>query len=74
MEINIGISECDKNVDNYYSRNIGSHTAPAERFSTVSSPFMVKNLKIVNYRDSPVSAVFWTPAYCTIGKTALIKH
>ena len=26
MEINIGISECDKNVDNYYGRNIGSHT------------------------------------------------
>ena len=41
MEINIGISECDKNVDNYYGRNIGSHTAPAERLSTVSSPFMV---------------------------------
>ena len=41
MEINIGISECDKNVDNYYGRNIGSHTAPAERLSTVSSLFMV---------------------------------
>ena len=41
MEIDIGISECDKNVDNYYGRNIVSHTAPAERLSTVSSPFMV---------------------------------
>jgi hypothetical protein len=42
MEINIGISECDKNVDNYYGRNFGSHAAPAERLSTVSSPFMVE--------------------------------
>ena len=33
MEINIGISECDKNVDNYYGRNIGSHTTPAERLA-----------------------------------------
>ena len=41
MEINVGISECDKNVDNYYGRNIVSHTAPDERLSTVSSPFMV---------------------------------
>ena len=41
MEINIGISEFDENVDNYYGRNIGSHTALAERLSTVSSPFMV---------------------------------
>ena len=44
MEINIGISECDKNVDNYYGRNIGSHTAPAERLLAVSSPFMVLKL------------------------------
>ena len=44
MEIDIGISECDKNVDNYYGRNIGSHTAPAEMLSTVSSPFMVSFL------------------------------
>ena len=41
MEINIGISECDRNVDYYYGRNIGSHTVPAKRLSTVSSPFMV---------------------------------
>ena len=40
MEINIGNSECDKSVDNYYDRNFGSHTAPAERLSTVSSPFL----------------------------------
>ena len=26
------------------------------------------------YRDSPVSAVFWSPANRTIGKTALIEH
>ena len=26
------------------------------------------------YRDSPVSAVFWSPANRTIGKTALIGH
>jgi hypothetical protein len=45
MEINIGISECDKNVDNYYRRNIESNTAPAERLSTVSSPFMVVGRK-----------------------------
>ena len=51
MEINIGISECDKNVDNYYSRNIGCHTAPAERLSTVSSPFMVFLLQIVMQLD-----------------------
>jgi hypothetical protein len=41
METNIGISECDENVDIYYCRNIGSHTVPAERLLTVSSPFMV---------------------------------
>ena len=46
MEINIGMSECDKNVDNFYGRNFESPTAPAERLSTVSSPFMV--LKIRN--------------------------
>ena len=50
MEINIGISECDKNVDNYYSRNIGSDTALAKRLSTVSSPFMVYDIdyKLLN--------------------------
>ena len=40
MEINVGISECAKNVDNYCSRNFGSHAAPAERLSTVSIPFL----------------------------------
>ena len=30
-----------KNVDNYNGRNFKSHAAPAERLSTVSSPFMV---------------------------------
>ena len=29
---------------------------------------------LLKYRDSPVSAVFWSPANCTIGKTALIEH
>ena len=28
----------------------------------------------ITYRDSPVSAVFWSPANRTIGKTALIEH
>ena len=42
MEINIGMSECKtNNVDNYNGRNFKSHVAPAERLSTVSSPFMV---------------------------------
>ena len=41
MEINIGMSECNKNVNNYNGRNFESHAAPAERLSTVSSPFMV---------------------------------
>ena len=41
MEINIGMSECKKYVDNYNGRNFKSHAAPAERLSTVSSPFMV---------------------------------
>ena len=40
MEINVGISEWAKNVDNYCSRNFGSHAAPAERLSTMSSPFL----------------------------------
>ena len=39
------MSECKKNVDNYNGRNFKSHAAPAERLSTVSSPFMV----ITNY-------------------------
>ena len=43
MDINVGNSECDKSVDNYYDRNFGSHTAPAERLSTVSSPFLSVN-------------------------------
>ena len=34
------MSECDKNVDNYYGRNFEYHTVPAERLSTVSSPFL----------------------------------
>ena len=29
---------------------------------------------IAKYRESPVSAVFWSPANRTIGKTALIEH
>ena len=41
MEINIGMSECNKNVDNNNGINFESHAAPAERLSTVSSPFMV---------------------------------
>ena len=41
MELNIGMSEWNKNVDNYNGRNFESHAAPAERLSTVSSPFMV---------------------------------
>ena len=40
METNIGMSECDKNVDNFYGRNFESPAAPAERLSTVSSPFL----------------------------------
>ena len=32
-----------QNVDNYYGRNFGSHMAPAERLSTVSSPFVITN-------------------------------
>ena len=50
MEINIGMSECHKNVDNYYGSNItvpilrfGSLAAPAERLSTVSSSFLSLN-------------------------------
>ena len=46
MELNIGMSEWNKNVDNYNGRNFESHAAPAERLSTVSSPFMV-NSKIL---------------------------
>ena len=30
-----------QNVDSYYGKKCGSHMAPAERLSTVSSPFMV---------------------------------
>ena len=37
----MGVSECKKNVDDYNGRNFKSHAAPAERLSTVSSPFMV---------------------------------
>ena len=40
MELNIGMSEWNKNVDNYNGRNFESHAAPAERLSTVSSPFL----------------------------------
>ena len=32
------------------------------------------NLARIQYRDSPVSAVFWSPGNRTIGKTALIEH
>ena len=55
MEINIGNSECDKSVDNYYGRNFGSHTAPAERLSTVSSPFMVT--LVVTFENMHMSAL-----------------
>ena len=41
MELNIGVSEWNKNVDDYNGRNFESHAAPAEKLSTVSSPFMV---------------------------------
>ena len=51
MEINIGMSECDKNVDNYNSRNFESTTAPAERLSTVSSPFMVFSFNGFNHQN-----------------------
>ena len=61
MEINIGISECNKNVDNYYGRNIGSHTAPAERLSTVSNPLMVL------YSDSDYISGFFVETVVLIG-------
>ena len=57
MEINIGISECEKNVDNYYGRNIGSHTAPAERLFTVSSPFMVNNTVLLTDRNCKKTSI-----------------
>ena len=37
------MSECKtNNVDNHNGRNFKSHAEPAERFLTVSSPFMVE--------------------------------
>ena len=51
MELNIGMSEWNKNVDNYNGRNFESHAAPAERLSTVSSPFMVYYLCTYEYQE-----------------------
>ena len=36
--------------------------------------FVFFHLQLYGYRDSPDSAVFWSPANRTIGKTALIEH
>ena len=45
MEIDIGISECDKNVDNYYGRNIESLRRPGGfRQCRAPSWFHDKNL------------------------------
>ena len=47
-------------------------------FFTSFAPFVLqkfeKRSNCSEYRDSPVSAVFWSPANRTIGKTALIEH
>ena len=69
--------ETQGGVDTLKKRTqFGSYITSTENKIAVWGPgeFFKRYIELQLIQDSPVSAVFWSPANRTIGKTSLIEH